>query len=291
MQPENTVVLPDGSRLGYALYGDDAGQPVIYCHGLPGSRYEAQIFARACAAAGVQLIAPDRPGYGLSTPAAGSPLMQWPHTVAQFADRLGVERFHLLALSGGAPYALACACALAGRVRGTALCGGLGEVSERALRTPMAKQARLGFRLAELGPAWVRIGYGLLATRAARHLPHTVLAVMTRLNPEPDRRVLRRKDIRALYVANLREAFRQGPDGGVADLCALVRPWPFDPHGLAALHLWHGSRDGIVPLLHSERLASRVPGAQLLRVEGEGHFSLPVHHAAAVVRRLVGNAA
>lgn len=287
MFPDNRFTLPDGTRLGYARYGADHGIPVFYCHGLPGSRREAQIFHRACLDAGVQLIAPDRPGYGLSDPITASPLLHWPRLVAQLADGLGFERFHMLAMSGGAPYALACASRLAGRMCGTAICGGLGEVSDRALRTGMAVQARLGFRLAECGAGWLHLAYGLIATAAARLMPRVVLAVMRHLNPEPDRSILRQADVRALYIANLREAFRQGSGGGVADMCALVRPWPFDPAVVRRLHLWHGLRDGIVPVRHSERLAERVPAACLLRIDGEGHFSLPVRHAAAMVNRLI----
>ena len=287
MSPDNRITLSDGTRIGYARYGASDGIPVLYCHGLPGSRREAQVFHRACLDAGVQLIAPDRPGYGLSDPIAGSPLLQWPRVIAELADSLGFERFYMLAMSGGAPYALACASRLAGRVRGTAICGGLGEVSDRALRKGMAVQARLGFWLAERGAGWLRLAYGLVATAAARRIPGVVLAVMIRLNPEPDRAVLREPDVHALYIANLREAFRHGSAGGVADMCAVVRPWPFDPSAVRGLHVWHGRRDGIVPLRHSERLVERVPAAYLMRMDGEGHFSLPVRHAAAVVARLI----
>ena len=288
MSPDNLFTLPDGRRLGYARYGVDDGVPVFYCHGLPGSRYEARVFHAACLDAGVHLLAPDRPGYGLSDPVVGSPLRHWPRLVAQLADGLGIAYFRLLGMSGGAPYALACASQLADRVRGTAVCGGLGEVSDRALRVGMAPQARLGFWLADCGAAPLRLAYGLIATAAARRIPRTVLAVMTRLNPEPDRTVLCRPDVRELYVANLREAFRQGSAGGVADMCAAVQPWPFDPGAVRGLQLWHGLRDGIVPVRHSERLLERVPAGRLVRLEDEGHFSLPVRHASAVVTRLIG---
>lgn len=288
MLTDNRIAL-SGVQLGYACYGDEHGLPVFYFHGLPGSRREAQMFHRACADHGVRLLAVDRPGYGLSAPIAASPLQRWPRLIAALADTLGIARFHVLGLSGGAPYALACASALHARVRGTALCGGLGEVCGVEQRLRMAIQARLGFRLAEYGAVWVRCVYGYAAAAAARSVPRAVLAAMTRLNPEPDRSVLQQPEMRALYVANLREAFRQGAVGGVADLCAVVRPWEFDLERVRALQLWHGTRDGIVPIEHSERLVARAPYAHLLRLEGEGHFSLPVRYADAIIRRLIAH--
>jgi pimeloyl-ACP methyl ester carboxylesterase len=287
MQLDNRLTLADGRPLGYARYGSEGGIPAFYFHGLPGSRREGEMFHRACLDAGVQLIAPDRPGYGLSAPIFGSRFLRWPQLVAQLADHLGFERFHLLAISGGAPYALACASLLPERVRGTGICCGLGEVYQVELRARMAPQARLGFWLAGRGAAWLKYSYGPVTVIGARHMPELAIEIMARLNGGADRSVLRQPEIKALFAANLREAFRQGSVGGVADMCAAVAPWPFDPSAIPVLQLWHGRRDGVVPWQHSERLARRVPSAHVEYVEGEGHFSLPVRHAGKIVKALV----
>lgn len=283
MQLDNSLTLADGRQLGYAVYGRDGGTPAFYFHGLPGSRREGETFHQACLEAGVQLIAPDRPGYGLSAPMPGSRLLQWPRCIEQLADHLGLERFYLFAVSGGAAYALACASLLSERVRGTGICCGLGEVSHVELRARMAPQARLGFWLAERNAAWLRYSYGPVTLVAARHMPRFSIEVMARLNRQPDRSVLRQPEIKALFAANLREAFRQGSAGGVADMCAAVAPWPFDPAGIRSLQLWHGRRDGVVPWQHSERLARRIPAARLTYLDSEGHFSLPLRYAGTVV--------
>lgn len=59
---DGTLRLGDGRRLGYAQYGRPDGQPVFYFHGHPGSRLEARLADQAAAAAGVRVIAVDRPG-------------------------------------------------------------------------------------------------------------------------------------------------------------------------------------------------------------------------------------
>ena len=73
----NQVVhLADGRTLGYAEYGPATGPALFLFHGLPGSRL---------AAAGmwsmehplIRVIAPDRPGFGLSTFQPGRRLTDW----------------------------------------------------------------------------------------------------------------------------------------------------------------------------------------------------------------------
>ena len=58
--------LPDGRRVGYADYGDPDGFPVFALHGTPGSRTMFRLADASAALKGLRLIAPDRPGYGLS---------------------------------------------------------------------------------------------------------------------------------------------------------------------------------------------------------------------------------
>src|SRR4051794_12106692 len=69
----NDVVVPDvktvtaaGGTVGYYEYGDPGGRPVMVFHGVPAC---GAGFAFADAAArqrGLRLVAPDRPGIGLS---------------------------------------------------------------------------------------------------------------------------------------------------------------------------------------------------------------------------------
>jgi hypothetical protein len=63
-----TLTLRDNRVLSYAEYGDPTGLPLIGFHGMPGSRNVLKSVDEAARAAGVHLIAPERPGYGFSQP-------------------------------------------------------------------------------------------------------------------------------------------------------------------------------------------------------------------------------
>ena len=64
-RPDGTVALAGGRRLGYRLR-DHGGPVFVYLHGSPGSRAESDFFADwELDAAGVSMLAIERPGYGM----------------------------------------------------------------------------------------------------------------------------------------------------------------------------------------------------------------------------------
>jgi pimeloyl-ACP methyl ester carboxylesterase len=113
-----TIRLRDGRRLGYAEWGDPDGRPLFYFHGWPGARVEGRLGDEAARAQGVRMIALDRPGMGLSDYQPRRTLVDWPDDVIQLAAAMGLDRFAVLGISGGGPYAAACAWKLSDRLRG-----------------------------------------------------------------------------------------------------------------------------------------------------------------------------
>src|SRR5262245_36926099 len=101
---EATVTLSDGRVLSYAEHGDPEGTPIIYNHPLPGAR-NFNLEERSLRAVAGRSFTLERPGIGLSTRAPGRTLADWPADVAEFADALGIERFAVVGVSGGGPYA------------------------------------------------------------------------------------------------------------------------------------------------------------------------------------------
>src|SRR5512142_3400638 len=115
-EPASLMTLRDGRTLAYLEVGPATGSPVFHFHGHGSSPLEALALADAAGRARVRLIALDRPGIGFSSPRSGDRLLDWPADVAEAADRLSIARFAVQGMSAGAPYALACAHALPGRV-------------------------------------------------------------------------------------------------------------------------------------------------------------------------------
>src|SRR5438552_13625689 len=101
------LVLSHGATIALSEYGDPAGTPVFFCHGWPSSRTMAELTDDAARDLDVRIISADRPGISRSAFQANRKLLDWPPVLQQLADHLAIERFHMLAISGGAPYAYA----------------------------------------------------------------------------------------------------------------------------------------------------------------------------------------
>jgi pimeloyl-ACP methyl ester carboxylesterase len=268
-----TVELRDGRAIGFADWGDPGGAPVIHLHGTPGSRLTFDYADAPAHALGVRLIAPDRPGIGLSSPNPGYTLEAIATDVADLADALGLERFGLLAWSGGGPYALATAAALGDRVTSLAMVAPAGLLDTRAARKGMSGLDRVAWVLSTFTPRAAAPMMGAAMRWSLRHpvnatksfaskLPRTEMDLLATLPPEVEGPII-----------GSAEAGRQGGRGIVDDYRAISRPWGFRPEDVQApVHFWHGDQDRYVPLRVSEELAARVPNARLTVLEGGGHL-------------------
>ncbi|HLL82416.1 MAG TPA: alpha/beta hydrolase, partial [Longimicrobium sp.] len=217
---DGTVRLSDGRQLGYAVWGDPGGFPVVYISGIPATRYEAKIFAHEGAVrAGVKLIAVERPGYGLSDFQPGRSIPDFARDVAQLATALGHERFAVVGLSGGGPYAAACAAMLPSRVGATGIVSGLGPLDIPELedgRIPLSRVFKL-FRLLGRHPWIARITFGVMAW-LGRVAPDLALKLLTEQTPPLDKVVMAREGIwKGMRDYMLTTPFARGLDGVVLD--------------------------------------------------------------------------
>ncbi len=269
---EATIRLSHGRLLGYAEYGDPRGAPVLTLHGLPGSRYQRHPDETIAARLGARLIVFERPGFGLSSPAPRASLLACAQDAAALADALGLARFRVLAVSGGAPAGCACACVLAERIERLALVSGVGPPD--SMHAGMSFMPRMGFALARRAPAALHPLVALGARFALRALraPAREIDRLARRLPESDRRVLARDDVRAMFAEDLRAAFAQGVAGFVDDLALSARPWDFAPGAIRVpTDIWHGEADPIVPPAAARAFAA-IPGSRLHLLPGEGHY-------------------
>jgi pimeloyl-ACP methyl ester carboxylesterase len=142
--PETTVTLPDGRLLGYVECGDPAGKPIFCFDGWPSSRWGALLKDAEAQAAGVRLIGVDRPGMGLSGFVPQHRLLDWPGDVATLATSLGLDRWAVWGISGGAPFALVCAYLLSERVSACGVVSGAAPLELALGEYPPALRRRFG---------------------------------------------------------------------------------------------------------------------------------------------------
>ena len=129
--PLRLLTLPDGRRLACAEYGDPNGLPVLALHGTPGSRLMFALANGAARVRGIRLIAPERPGYGLSDYRPSESLARIAEDLSAVADAYGLDRFAIIGVSGGAPFAVAAAASMPDRISLLALVCPVGELANR----------------------------------------------------------------------------------------------------------------------------------------------------------------
>lgn len=286
----NIVRLPDGRRLCYAEFGAADGNPLLYCHGFPTSRLEAGLFDAAARRLNLRVIAPDRPGYGQSDFLAGRRIGDWASDMEALADHLGWQRFAVLGVSGGGPYAMACGERLGDRVSRLGLVCALGQLCRAEATLGMGLLASQAIRFARAAPSLAGWAYAHLVGPVMRRHPLLMLSLLTSAAPQADRQALRDPAIRQMLASSIEEAFRQGGQGAAHDLYLYTHPWDIDPAAIAAeTHLWHGEADRTVPVAMGRQLAALIPGCHAIFCPEEGHFSLPIRHAEAILAALAGD--
>jgi len=278
-----TIKLKDGRLLGYAEYGAPEGKPVFYFHGFPSSRIDWLFFDTDATAArlNARIIAVDRPGMGLSDFKRGRKILDWPDDVIELADALQVDRFAVLGISGGGPYAAACAFKIPQRLTATAIVCGMGP-SE----APGAKDGTA--MLLPGKSALMRKLLLMLMAMGIRRNPDRFLSQMKDAVAEPDKLLLAQPEVVQTFIYSVREAFRSGTRGASWDAVLYKRSWGYQLQDISTqIHLWHGELDTQVPVSVGRYVASATPNCQAEFLPDEGHLSLPHNHIEEVLSILI----
>jgi len=213
--------------------GDPGGVPVIYFHGTPSSRLLAASGDEAAVRQGVRLIAANRPGYG-AAPDAPSGLSSVAQDTLALADALGLNRFAVLGVSGGGPYALACGALAPERVAAVGVAVGIGPW--RLIDPPGSNpEDRAALELADAGDEQAALaafrrsaaeGFASMLTLD----DDAMMDEFVRPVPEQEREVFT-PQMRVWWAADMREALTSY-DGYARDNLAWGGDWDLD---LAAL--------------------------------------------------------
>jgi pimeloyl-ACP methyl ester carboxylesterase len=264
--------LTDGRALGYAEQGDPTGTPVLFFHGIPGSRLSRHPNGSIARRLGVRLITFDRPGIGLSTPQRKRRMLDWPRDIEEFADARGLDRFAVIAWSAGGPYALATARELPERVTRLGLVSPLTPLAGTAFVRHLAPDLRRRARLGRVLPWLVHVQAVRDARAFARNPEAFVVADLSK-RPACDRAVLDDPSLRRMLIENQREAYRQGATGIFVEALLYLRPWGFEPADVRSpVRLWHGDQDETLTSAMGRHLAAALPDCEATFVPDEGHM-------------------
>ena len=285
---KQTLVLANGSSVAISEYGDPRGRPVFFCHGWPSSRTMAELAGEAAHDLGVRIISPDRPGIRDSQFQPDRRLVDWPAFLNEIADRLEIERFRILAISGGAPYAYASGWMTPERVEKIAVASGAPPLDDLADYSGLLPIHRRMLALRASRP-------GLLKSLFHVARPFVVLRMPIRLRPlllkflQPcDANVLRESRAFDVCFESARQAWRSSAKGVMTDAEIYAKPWGFRLEEVKVpVALWHGTKDRTFAPRLAEDVAKRLPNCDFKLVEGAGHYSLPIRYVGEILADLI----
>lgn len=267
-----TLKRADGRVIGFAEYGDPAGLVVFAFHGVPGTRFMFRPTAASAKRLGMRIIAPDRPGYGLSEPQPGRQLTDWLDDFGALLKHLAIDTFSLVGISGGAPFATITAAHYGERVKALGLVSPMGPVAELQGTIEMAPlQKRFFLKL----PGNARlVKWGTSSANAIfRFAPSTAYDLAIRTLPPADREIMQRPEIKSHVMADVQESLTFDGDGARSDFLIFSEPWRIDYACITARTiLWQGLDDTIVPIAAALALGHMIPGCRIVELVGEGHF-------------------
>lgn len=269
--------LADGRWLYYSDSGDAQGYPVIFMHGIAGSRHLRHPDDDILMREGVRLIIPERPGSGDSDPQLGRSVRGWAQDIIALADHLGWEHFSVLGYSAGTVYAFALADAYPDRVRAVHIVAAMppidGQEDLRAYNPVFRMTLLLAKYTPTLLPALMRV-----MVKDIRKNVYSYLENMLRDAPEQDREVLANPLLRASLSAGLRASVRHGGHEVALEVALAARDWEIDLGKMAMpVSIWHGEADPLVSPAGARKLAKLLPHAELRLIPSAGHYLLYSH--------------
>jgi pimeloyl-ACP methyl ester carboxylesterase len=276
--PREGTVAVGRRRLGIAEYGDLDGPLVLWFHGTPGARRQFPPVGREAAIAlGIHVVLVERPGTGASTPHRYRQVADVAADAAAVADHFGQERFAVVGLSGGGPYALACGAILADRVAGVGILGGVcplvgPDAEGRTDRGLVELTDRFHVLLEPLRAVLPTLVRTLFFPILPAGQP--ALKLYASIAPKGDQEVFRDPGIQAMFLDDLAHAITVGGLGAIAgDIALFGADWGFRIADVTPpVRWWHGDADNFVDLVDAQRTAALLPDVEVHVRPEESHL-------------------
>jgi pimeloyl-ACP methyl ester carboxylesterase len=253
-----------------ATWGE--GPAVLSLHGAMGGFDQGILLAQTVTYPRFRYVAVSRPGY-LGTPlGSGKTPLEQADLCAEVLNQLGIGSAAAIAISGGGPAALQFALRHAERCRGLVMISACSDT----LNVPIP------FRF-QIMKVLARIPGCTDAMRKKIEKDPQKAAIRSIPDEASRTRVLRDLETAELFFAlqsSVLERMSKRLSGTENDIrqTRAKMAYPLDQISVPTLVV-HGTNDSAVPYAQAQVLASRVPGAEMLTIEGGEHVSIYTHRA------------
>lgn len=271
---EQHIILKDNRKLGFAEYGNTKGYPIIYCHGSQSSRLEMHYDMSFAIAHDLRIITIDRPGHGISDFNPKGSVLSFAKDVKQLTEFLKIDRFSVVGMSAGAPFALGLAYLFPEKIYKTSIISGFAPYTKES-RKHLSSEVKTMLNLAKSFPFLLKI---LLKfqTKQINKNPKKALQGFLKIMSEPDKEVLKNESVMRVIENMFKESFRYGSEGNAYEISKiLVKDWNFELNQIQVpVTFWQGKKDNNVPYKWAEMMKNEIPNAILKTYLDKGHLMI-----------------
>ncbi|PKA47543.1 hypothetical protein AXF42_Ash014739 [Apostasia shenzhenica] len=295
------LTLKDGRHLAYFELGvpkEKANYKIIFIHGFDCCKFDIfPVSQELIEELDIYLLSFDRAGYGESDPDPKKTVRSTALDIEELADQLGLgSKFYVMGYSMGGELTWTCLKYIPHRLAGAALVAPVSNYWWAGFPSNLSKEA---YSLQTMQDRW--------AVRVAHYAPwlvywwntqklfpsSSVISHSPVILSSPDLKIRSRFEGRS-YAALIRQ---QGEYESLhRDMIVNFGSWEFDPMDLenpfpnddGAVHLWHGTKDFLVPVILSRHISQRLPWVNFHEIPDAGHlFPLADGMSDDIVRKLL----
>jgi pimeloyl-ACP methyl ester carboxylesterase len=266
LRPE--LIETSHGQVETAVWGE--GPALLALHGAMGGYDQGIVLAQTVTYPRFHYIAVSRPGYLGTALRAGRTPQEQADLCADVLDALRIEKTAVVAISGGGPIALQFALRHPDRCRALVM---ISACSHR-LDVPLPLQWHMMKLMARI-PG--------VTTAMRRKIEQDPEGTAKRSIPDDAvrRRTVRDPEVGPLFLSLRTSTFDRmahriaGTENDIRQTRSEMS-WPLETISVPTLVV-HGKSDSVVPFEQAQRLASRVPDAELMAIEGGEHVSIFTH--------------
>jgi len=272
-RPDRIFTRPDGRKISYGVYGDPAGRPVLFVHGLVQGPFFPTDMIERFKRDGIRIIAPSRPSFGQT-----SAPENWNEFDSVVVDDVmllmpGItsEPLTVVAHQGGVSHACRIAHALGKQTRNMVMVSAGVPIDEKKHLPHMGVQTRVAALGVKYTPrileTMINIGIVNWLRKGLKPYAEHLFS-----NSPTDLAYLEDPRIYAICEAGILHMIDQGAKAIIHDGKAAMADWEKDYLRLKCPIKWlHGSEDPIIRPDFIEEFAAAHGGAPVEVIEGGGN--------------------
>ena len=275
---DKVITLKNGLNIGILEFGDlNSNKVVFYLHGFPGCRYEPLFIKKHALSKNIKIISIDRIGYGNTSYYKDETILNFGEIFKELVDTLHIDKFKIIAVSGGSPYLASVCYALKDRVKKALLISGLSPLDNKNLLKDLNIANKCFLNIGLKFPKVTSYFVYLIAS-IWKLFPNVMIMWLKLFMSKSDNKLLAIKENNNHVMNVFNEAVKNGVNGVRKDFELYCKPWNIDFSKInTPVIIYHGDDDPYVTFKMGEYLNSLYKGSKFFALKGQGHLAIVSH--------------